>query len=320
MEKKQALEGQSVRSLRLSRGMSQKAFSEQVLGDQTDHGFKSLSKIEKGSQALSLSQRKKIEAYFSTSIEDLVSKSQQEKPRTPSLILLSNEDYFTFHAEFIDEACGAFSETGGGKEAASTVPAEVWFFHPDKDLPVFTSKEVRDRWINNLRQGVNHHLVFPLPVTSADDLKVFFSLATELTYVIQKSEEQRLQTRQGEICFWAINPGMATENPAASRYRDYVQDYRRRKLAGLSVRPAIEAASNPSLEAILRLRRVVLGTAPNSPIPPYAATFLHDVDSDRLGNGVSGWLFYGSHTRAWISELPNDLRKAQTIDRNGELK
>jgi len=300
--------GRRVRTLRASAGLTQKEFAERVLKDSSEHGFKRLSRIEKDAQELSDDDRGKIESHFSIRLESLPMVSL-EADGEPELDVLTNDQYFLHHRNFIERAVAEwpsikdFSTLGG--------PAEVWFFHPVEDLPVIKSRGIQERWLENLKAGVDKHLVWPLPVSTERDLKAFFDLSVFLLGQLAKLPPPQVgEPRRGEIVFWGCDPCAGSTNQQLAKfYEDRRESFERTKVVGLVVHPLLELPDDPRYQKLLRLESVILNRAASPALPPYAADFLEDVGSEPNEGGVSGWLFLGRSSRSRLDEIADRLQK-----------
>ena len=292
-----------MRLLRAKHNLSQRQFAEKVFNDSSGHGFKSLSRIEKGIQPLTDDQRHQIEAHFGVSIASLVSEATRGGS-SAAVMLRSNPEYFQIHEGFISKA-HELSKLSEANEA----PANVWFFHPVSELPVLRSAFVKVQWVANIRRGVNKHLVWPLPVTNKDDLRAFFDLGVEVLNSAQNRSAQIPNKRLGKIFFWVINPAGSQPRPQAN---DFYEDLQRKAEnlteLGLVLHPVLKENEEADLRRILTFNCVVLNMATDVRLPPYAASYLDDVGSDKDGEWISGWLFNGKRTCSALCSIVETLK------------
>lgn len=298
MNEKRQQEGQVIRLLRIQKQLSQQEFAKQVFSVTSERGFKLVSRIETGALALKGEHRYLVEKFFGVSIASLMTDARVL--RGSVVALRPNDQYFNIHEGYISQAV-ALAKT---IVPPATSPADVWFFHA-AELPVLRDRLAKRQWVKNIQRSVNMHLVWPIPVTSKEDIQAFFDLGIEVLNAAKNDPGQKPDEKLGNIIFWGIDwEEERPFAPARSYYNDLPKDDSLSNL-GLIVKRPIEKTS--ILKDILTLRSVVFNVATVITLPPYAATYFDDVGSDKDGEWVSGWLFNGKRTSSMLHTIVKDM-------------
>lgn len=290
-----------VKMLRISKGLTQKEFAEQVLGDDSVHAFKKLSRIEMGLQALSDSDRGAVERYYKGKLEDLVRLGMADADS--QIEILTQEQYFEHTTNFILNALKEHEKAKSSLPKGQT-PAELWIFGPSDDMPVVNSTRVRTIWLENLINGVDKNLVFVLATSTAEDLQTFLNVAVEL---LKKEVSLR-----GKIIFWACDPCAGSSNPRmAAIYQSQREYFLANPVPGLVLQPPLELPDDTPFRRLLGCHTMVLNRVPGPVgyrIAPYAADYLEDVGSNPNIESISGWAFLGQKTQSRLNQIADKLQ------------